>query len=119
MESVHKTEIKLEVGLDERRVPESITWTASEGPVEGPRAASALMLGLWDPEEKSAFRIDLWTKTMPVDEMHAFFHQLLTTLAATQERATREDELAEILREAAARYAEKAQELEKGASSQD
>jgi gliding motility-associated protein GldC len=47
-----------------------------------------MMLSFWDGEEKTALRIDLWTKDMMVDEMADFFYQTMMTMADTYGRAT-------------------------------
>lgn len=53
------------------------------------------MLAFWDGAEKTALRIDLWTKDMMIDEMTDFFYQTLVTMADTYNRATQHDELVE------------------------
>ena len=52
------------------------------------KKAKALMMALWDGEDKTAMRIDLWTKDMMVDEMADFYYQVLLTMADTYDRAT-------------------------------
>jgi gliding motility-associated protein GldC len=47
-----------------------------------------MFLSFWDPADKAALRIDLWTKEMMVDEMADFFYQTLMTMADTYGRAT-------------------------------
>ena len=51
------------------------------------------MLSLWDGAEKTALRIDLWTKDMMVDEMADFFYQTIMTMADTYGRATNHEEI--------------------------
>ena len=64
------SEIKLTVHLDENKVPERIDWEAEDG---GARSSSkAVLLALWDEQERNTLRIDLWTKEMTVEEMKAF-----------------------------------------------
>ena len=46
------------------------------------------MISFWDGAEKTALRIDLWTKDMMVDEMADFFYQTMMTMADTYGRAT-------------------------------
>ena len=53
-------------------MPEGISWTATDATGKRQRS-KAMMLAFWDGEEKAAMRIDLWTKTMMVDEMADFF----------------------------------------------
>ena len=78
--------------MDESRVPESISWHASDTTAEGAQKAKAMMLSFWDGGEKSALRIDLWTKDMMVDEMADFFYQTMMTMADSYGRATKQNE---------------------------
>jgi gliding motility-associated protein GldC len=69
-------------------VPETIEWNASDTTLENAQKAKAFMLSFWDGAEKTALRIDLWTKDMMVDEMADFFYQTMMTMADTYGRAT-------------------------------
>ena len=71
-----KSNIHIQIELDNEKMPEIIEWNAPDGGVDGLQQAKAILLGLWDGEEKSALRIDLWTKKMMVDEMNDFFYNL-------------------------------------------
>ena len=73
----HSSEINIRVGLDENRVPEELTWSADDGAIDN-MDAKALLLSVWDSSEKDTYKINLWTKEMPVNEMIQFFHQTLT-----------------------------------------
>ncbi len=90
---MNKSTITIDVELDEGRVPQHIAWQATESTAEAPQQAKALMLSLWDGAEKTALRIDLWTQKMMVDEMADFYYQTMMTMADTFERATRNTEL--------------------------
>lgn len=87
------SEIKITVGLDQHKVPEKIEWQAADGGVDKPKEAKAFMLSIWDGEENTALRIDLWTKKMMVDEMNDFFFQTMMTMADTYARATNQTKL--------------------------
>ena len=87
-----KSTITIDVQMDESRVPESISWHASDTTAEGAQKAKAMMLSFWDGSEKSALRIDLWTKDMMVDEMADFFYQTMMTMADSYGRATKQNE---------------------------
>ena len=63
-----KSSINIDVVLDKNRVPEQISWSAADTTAESARKAKAMMISFWDGEEKTAQRIDLWTKDMMVDE---------------------------------------------------
>jgi gliding motility-associated protein GldC len=74
--------------LDEDKMPEQINWKASDTSADAARKAKAMMLAFWDGADKTALRIDLWTKDMMVDEMADFFYQTFMTMAETYHRAT-------------------------------
>lgn len=104
--AVHESEIKFNVSLDENRVPETITWSASDGGIDA-AMAKAIMLAVWDEKEKSTLRIDLWNKEMTVDEMKQFFHQTLLTMSDTLVKATNEEKMAGDMKDFAQYFAEK------------
>lgn len=98
-----RSDINIHVDLDENHVPEKLEWNARDG---GQGTGKAMLLSFWDAEELNTMRIDLWTKEMTTDEMKAFFHQNILTLADTFERATNEDRMAAQMRDFAAYFAE-------------
>ena len=102
----HTSEIKFKVGLDENKVPEEISWTAKDGGIEN-ESSKAIMISVWDHLQKDTLRMDLWTKEMPVDEMKQFFHQTLTAMANTFERATNDEKMAATMRDFCEYFAEK------------
>ena len=99
--------INIEVSLDKDRVPEDIRWNASDSATEDPRQAKAMMLAFWDGSDKTALRIDLWTKEMMVDEVADFFYQTLITMADTYNRATHHQELTDEMKEFARAFYQK------------
>lgn len=112
MEKVVKdTEINFYVGLDENNVPLDMKWKASDGGGHG--KCKALMLAIWDEDEKNTMRIDLWNKEMTVDEMKQFFHQTLLTMSDTFERATGESKISGDMKDFAAYFAEKMELIKK------
>lgn len=102
----HTSEINISVGLDENKIPEKLKWTAEEGGVTN-EETKALMLSVWDHKKKESLRIDLWTKDMPVDEMKIFFHQTLSAMADTFQRATNDDKMSATMRDFCDYFAEK------------
>ena len=88
-----KSTITVEVTLDNDKVPETILWTATDSNADMMQKAKAMMLAFWDGEDKSAMRIDLWTKDMMVDEMADFYFQTMMAMADTFERATHQQAL--------------------------
>ncbi len=86
--------IKIDVLLDPNKIPEQITWSASDSNTDRLQKAKAMCIAFWDGDDKTAMRIDLWTKDMMVDEMADFFYQTMVTMADTYNRATQHGELA-------------------------
>ncbi len=89
----YKSEIKIKVGLDENRVPEQIYWSAEDGEVDN-MEAKAVLLSVWDSQNKDTFKVNLWTKEMPVNEMKQFFHQTLLSMQQTFLIATGDEKMA-------------------------
>jgi gliding motility-associated protein GldC len=102
--------IKIDVTLDQSRMPENISWSATESSMEAPRKAKAMILGFWDGEDKTALRIDLWTRQMMVDEMADFFFQTMMSMAETFNRATRQADLVNEMKRFAQEFYTKFQE---------
>ncbi|MEI7456607.1 MAG: gliding motility protein GldC [Nitrosomonadales bacterium] len=100
-----QSEIKFTVTLDDRNMPQKIDWSASDGGVLS--TSKAIMLSVWDAEEKNTLRIDLWTQEMMVDEMKQFYHQTLLSMADTLERATGEKEAAKAMKNFAQEFGER------------
>jgi gliding motility-associated protein GldC len=99
-----KSTITINVQMDESRVPESINWTASDTTAEQAQKAKAMMLSFWDGSEKTALRIDLWTKEMMIDEMGDFFYQTMMTMADSYGRATKQNETMEEMKKFAKNF---------------
>jgi gliding motility-associated protein GldC len=102
--------INIDVTLDKDRVPEDIRWNATDSRTENARKAKAMMLAFWDGADKSALRIDLWTKDMMVDEMADFIYQTLMTMAETYNRATQDPVLTGEMKEYAQDFYKKFRE---------
>ena len=102
----HNSAIRLNVGLDENKIPETIHWTAEDGGVTN-EETKAVMLSVWDSANQESLRIDLWTKQMPVDEMKVFFHQTLSAMADTFQRATNDEKMSATMRDFCDYFAEK------------
>ena len=102
----------IDVELDENRIPLNIEWNATEGTSGNAQKAKAVMLSLWDGEEKTALRIDLWTQKMMVDEMTDFYYQTFMTMADTYLRATRQQELVDEMKKFAKDFYKKFQEIQ-------
>ena len=106
MSKTHTSEIKIQVTLDENRVPEALHWSAEDGGVTN-EEAKAMLLSMWDNNQKESLRIDLWTKDMPVDEMKIFFHQTLVAMSDTFNRATQDEKMTATMKDFCEYFAEK------------
>ncbi len=90
---MHKSTISIDILLDENKVPSEIQWKASDSTADMTQSAKSMMVAFWDAQDKSALRIDLWTKDMMVDEMADFYYQTFMGMADTFMRATQQDAL--------------------------
>lgn len=105
--------ITINVQLDQDKVPELITWTASDLAGEAPNDAKAMLLAFFDSESRDTLKIDLWTKEMQVMEMDRFFYQALRSLADTYKRATNNAQLASSMQQFAQYFGEQVEVLKK------
>lgn len=109
---MHKSNITIDVYLDDNKMPEAIKWKASDSNADMEQQAKAMMVSFWDGADKSALRIDLWTKEMMVDEMADFYYQLLMTMADTFNRATNQQQLADDMKLFAKDFLKKFKDLQ-------
>lgn len=107
---MNKSTISIDVHLDENKIPDKLSWSASQSTAEEPQDAKAMMLSFWDGKEKAAMRIDLWTKDMMMDEMADFVYQNMMTMADGFERATRQADLARDMKTFAKAFMKKFQD---------
>ena len=107
----HST-ITIKVNLDSEKIPQQIEWNATGSTIQQTQQAKGFMLSFWDGTEKTAMRIDLWTKEMMVDEMADFFYQTLITMADTYNRATRQQALTDEMKEFAKQFYQKFRDLQ-------
>lgn len=108
----HTSEIKIKIGLDENKVPETLNWEAQDGGMNN-SPAKGILLSVWDKKSGDTLKIDLWTKDMLADEMKRFVHQSFMALADTLERATNEADSANAMREFGRHLGEKMNIIEK------
>ncbi len=106
---MHKSSINIDIHLDNNKVPEQINWKASDSSADMAQKAKAMCLAFWDGADKSALRIDLWTKDMMVDEMGDFYYQMLMTMADAFKRATKQEEISEDMKRFAKLFQQKFQ----------
>jgi len=100
-----KKNLNFQVEVDENHLPVNIKMNASDGDVNETNI-NALMISAWDAQNKETLRIDLWTKEMPIHEMFIMYHQTMTGMASSLEKATGHDKLAGALRDYCEFFAE-------------
>lgn len=109
---MHTSQINIEIELDENKMPQQIGWAASDSTADMLQPAKAMMLAFWDGTDKSALRIDLWTKEMMVDEMADFYYQTLMGMADTYLRATQQQEMVSDMKQFAKDFYKKFKEIQ-------
>jgi gliding motility-associated protein GldC len=106
MANNNTSEIKIQILLDENRIPEKLSWAAVEGGVEL-EEAKAVILSVWNSDEKSTKSIELWTKDMAIDDMKIFFHQTLLSMTETFQKATGDEKMSATMQDFCDYFAEK------------
>ena len=104
---MNKSTIQIDVLLDPNKIPEQISWSATDSTADMTQKAKAMCLAFWDGADKTAMRIDLWTKDMMMDEMADFYYQMLMTMADTFKRATQQQGLSDDMKKFAKEFSEK------------
>ena len=104
---MNQSSIKIDVLLDPDKIPEQIHWQASDSTADMMQKAKAMSIAFWDGADKTALRIDLWTKDMMVDEMADFYYQMLMGMADSFKRATRQEEMSNDMKKFAKEFFEK------------
>jgi len=104
---MNQSTIKIDVLLDPNKIPEQISWNVTDSQADMAQKAKAMCLAFWDGSDKTALRIDLWTKDMMMDEMADFYYQMFITMADTFKRATHQDALADDMKKFARDFFEK------------
>lgn len=92
-----KSEIRFSIALDDQKVPEAISWQATDA---GPdiQFAKAINVAIWDRNADATMKIDLWTKDMPTDAMKYFVVDNIGSMAETILTATGDKKMAEKMR---------------------
>ena len=86
-------------------MPTRIEWQASEGQNE-PITCQSMMLSVWDSENKTTAAIDLWIKDTTIEDMNHYFYQVIHKMADTYLRATKNENMANSIREFADGFGE-------------
>ncbi|HZW38860.1 MAG TPA: gliding motility protein GldC [Ignavibacteriaceae bacterium] len=100
-------EIFFKVSFDENNVPDKISWDATDSSVDKAKECKAFLISIWDKDEQTTLGLDLWTKDMLHDDMNVFYHQTLLKMADTFSRATKNQDVAEMISEFADKFAHK------------
>lgn len=87
-----KSEINFKIELDNKNVPETIQWDATDKPGAMDHT-KAISIGIWDDMEKNTMRLDLWTKDMPMHEMKMFYVDALGGMAQSILSATGDEQM--------------------------
>lgn len=94
-----KSNINIDVILDDSNIPEKISWSASD--VGGDiKSAKALNISIWDHVSRETLKMDLWAKDMSTDEMKIFYVDMVGSMAESLRHSTGDTELSKILDEA-------------------
>ena len=104
---MNQSTIKIDVLLDPNKIPEQINWVATDSTANMVQKAKAMSVAFWDGTDKTALRIDLWTKDMMVDEMADFYYQVLMGMADTFKRATQQQEISDDMKKFAKEFFDK------------
>lgn len=114
---MQKSSVNIDILLDNDKVPEQIIWSATDSSADMKQKAKAMCLSFWDATDKSALRIDLWSKDMMVDEMGDFYYQILMGMSESFLRATKQQEISDDMKRFAKVFLQKfnvAMEKEQG-----
>lgn len=107
-EAVTQSEVKIVIGLNDKKWPVSIDWEAEDQPGgKQPQPCKAFLLSIFDKEHKETLRMDLWTQEMQVMEMDRMMFHTLRGLAETYFRATNNKEMAGAMQQFAQYFGEK------------
>ncbi len=109
---MQKSTITIDVLLDAHKVPEQINWNATDSSTEMTQKAKAMCIAFWDGADKTAMRIDLWTKDMMVDEMADFYYQMMMGMADTFNRATHQQEMTDNMKQFARSFFEQFRQIQ-------
>ena len=110
---MHQSNINVVVHLDEQKIPQNIQWSASDSTATEAQDARAMMLTFWDPSDKTALRIDLWTNELEVGEMKRFCIESVGGMAETILGATGDKVMRDLMIDCVTKMAKHLEEEEK------
>lgn len=94
-----KSEINIQVELDDNNLPQIIKWDATDKDGDGMESTKSLSLNIWDNLNHSTLRIDLWTDDMSVVEMKRFYIDIIGGMAQTVLSSTGDEYMSEEMKE--------------------
>lgn len=94
-----KSEINFQIDLDENSFPKAIKWDASDKEGVGMEDTKSISLNVWDNQNHSTLRIDLWTEDMSVVEMKRFYIDILGGMAQTILSSTGDEYMSEEIKD--------------------
>src|SRR5690606_38617923 len=77
------SEINFKIQLDDKNIPKTIEWDATDKEREGLESTNSISLNVWDNLNNSTLKIDLWNDQMSVAEMKRFYIDILGGMAQT------------------------------------
>jgi len=89
------SEIIFKINLDEKNIPKTIEWDATDKEAEGLESTNSISLNVWDNLNNSTLRIDLWTEKMSVVEMKRFYIDILGGMGQTILNSTGDEYISE------------------------
>ncbi|GHB26687.1 gliding motility protein GldC [Mongoliitalea lutea] len=96
---MRNSEIKFNVQLDDKNLPKSIQWDATDKEGGELESTKSISLNVWDNLNHSTLRIDLWTDDMSVAEMKRFYIDIIGGMAQTILNSTGDEFMAEEMKE--------------------
>ncbi|QDH80713.1 gliding motility protein GldC [Echinicola soli] len=93
------SEIKFTINLDEKNLPKTITWDATDKESEGAEETKSISLNVWDNLNHNTLRIDLWTDDMSVVEMKRFYIDILGGMGQTILNSTGDEYMSEEIKD--------------------
>jgi len=107
-----KSNINIEVILDENKIPEKIIWSAPDGGIYK-EESKAMFLSFWDSKNQETLKMDLWIKEMPIDQMQLFFYQTLVSMSDSFYNSTKDEKMTKSIRNFCQFFAEKLEIIKK------
>lgn len=89
------SKLTFDILLDDKNVPETIVWDATDKPDATSSQTKAMAVALWDHDQQNTMRMDLWTKEMGVEDMKRFCVNAIGGIGDTLLSSTGDNKMAE------------------------